>query len=150
MRLPLPLPLPHLAVLIAALGAGLPARADTMQSFGHYVVHYGAVNTMRLLPQVAAGYGIERSNRQGLINLTVRQGDENGEPVSAVLNGTATDLSGHAVAIGFREIRVDGSVAYVGLFPLSGSDTFRFAISVRPDGVNVPYALKFSQDITVD
>jgi hypothetical protein len=45
--------------------------AQQSQDFGHYVVHYNALNTNLIPPQVAQGYGIARSSSRALLNVTV-------------------------------------------------------------------------------
>ena len=49
-----------------------------------------------------------------------------------------------------REIKEDGSVYYLGEFPVAGTDTLRFAVEVTPQGASAPLKLDFSKDYVTD
>ena len=57
--------------LLAALVFSGSTLAQQSQDFGDYVVHYNALNTNLIPPQVAQGYGIKRSSSRALLNVTV-------------------------------------------------------------------------------
>jgi len=52
------------------------ALAQQSQDFGEYVVHYNALNTNLITPQVAQAYGIRRSSSRALLNITVLKKDD--------------------------------------------------------------------------
>ena len=52
--------------LVLVLGISSPVHAQQSQDFGDYVVHYNALNTNFIPPQVAQGYGIKRSSSRAL------------------------------------------------------------------------------------
>ena len=47
------------------------AAAENSMDFGEYVVHYNALATDFLPPQVARKYRITRSRNRGMVNITV-------------------------------------------------------------------------------
>jgi hypothetical protein len=76
-----------MSLLLLCGSLGFPARVAAQQSqdFGDYVVHYNALNTNLIPPQVAQGYGITRSPNRALLNVTVMKKvmDTPGTPVQA-------------------------------------------------------------------
>ena len=80
--------------------------AQQSQDFGDYVVHYNALNTNLIPPQVAKAYGIQRSSSRALLNITVLKKvmDNPGTPVKAEIATTSTNLTGQRRQIEMREI----------------------------------------------
>lgn len=137
-----------LALLVAPFGA----RAQNVQEFGAYRVHYSALPTEQLLPDVARKYDIARSRGRGLLNIAVQRtadGDTSA-PVRATLKGTVTSLAGERTPLSFREIAEEGAVYYIAEFPVSAPDTYRFDISITPESATSADLLKFSQDFVAD
>ena len=66
-----------LAVLMMLASFTQFARAES-HTFGDYELHYVAFNSQFLRPDVAKSYGIERSSRLGLVNISILK---NGKPV---------------------------------------------------------------------
>ncbi len=135
-------------LIIAALGA----HAQNVEDFGAYRIHYSALPTEQLLPDVARSYGIVRSSGRGLVNIAVQRTADGGTsaPVRAALQGTATSLAGQRTPLNFREIAEEGAVYYIAEFPISAPDTYRFRISVTPESATSTNVLKFSQDFVAD
>ncbi len=140
--------------ILAALAVSLPlalaahtARAEQAQDFGEHVVHFNAVTTDFLSPEVAKSYGIRRSRTRGLLTVSVMRRLVAGatKPVPAQVEARAVNLSGQLKRIRMREIREEGAIYYIGEFPLSGSETLDFEIEVRPQGVGHPYKVRFRQ-----
>jgi hypothetical protein len=48
------------------------AHAEISQKFGPLEIHYNALTTDELLPEVARAYKIERSKTRGLVTMSVR------------------------------------------------------------------------------
>ncbi|HEX6833557.1 MAG TPA: DUF4426 domain-containing protein [Rudaea sp.] len=119
------------------------------EEFGDYLVRYNAIPSSTLSADAARQYGIERSSRNGLVNIAVqrRAGDQ---LVGATLSGSVADLTGHAHPIAFRETREGGDVDYLGQFPLDGSGAYLFTVRVTPAGSAQTYTLKFNQNYVVD
>ena len=142
---------------IASLGLVLAlfpfaARSQYEQTFGDMTVHYSAISTARLLPAMAKTYGIAQSKGRGLVNIAIEQKAAGGAttPVRATLTGKADSLGGDSAQLKFRELVEDGTVSYIGEFPLSAPDTYTFTIAITPEGAAPAYTLKFNQDFVAD
>lgn len=130
----------------------LPATAVAQQSreFNDYVVHYNALRTDLLPPQVAQGYGIRRSSSRALLNITVMRKDEGvglGETaVPAQLDVNATNLTGQRRELEMREIRdAEGAIYYVGELPVHNLETYKFKVGVIPEGESEVLLVEFRQ-----
>ena len=129
--------------------AGLPptATAEQFQDFGDYVVHYNAVTTDFLTPQVARAYGIRRSRSRALLTVSVMRRGLAGAtmPVAAQVQAQAVNLSGQLRRIQLREVREENAIYHLGEFRLSGSETLDFTVEVRPEGADRPLIVRFRQ-----
>ena len=135
-------------ILIAALVNSSLSLAQQSQDFGDYVVHYNALNTNLIPPQVAQAYGIQRSSSRALINVTVLKKvmDTPGTPVRAEVVADGTNLTGQRREIELREINESGgAIYYIGELPVHNMETYRFAISVKVEGEDEPLMVRFKQ-----
>ena len=139
-------PLARLAAVLTLL-ATAPAFAQQSQDFGDYVVHYNALNTNLLPPQVAQGYDIQRSSSRALLNVTVlgKVLDTPGTPVSARVEATAVNLTGQQRQVELREIQDQGAIYYIGVMPVRNMETYTFTVNVTPKGEAEPLVVKFRQ-----
>lgn len=135
-------------VLVAVLGFSCRVEAQQSQDFGDYVVHYNALNTNFIPPQVAQGYGIKRSSSRALLNLTVLKKvmDNPGTPVRAEVSASGTNLTGQRREIEIRELKdTEGAIYYIGEFPIHNLETYNFTVEVQPAGEAEPLLVKFRQ-----
>jgi hypothetical protein len=135
-------------VFMALLGVSSSADAQQSQDFGDYVVHYNALNTNFIPPQVAQGYGIKRSSSRAILNLTVLKKvmDNPGTPVSAKVSASGTNLTGQLREIEIRELKdTEGAIYYIGEFPIHNLETYNFTVNVQPEGEAEPLLVKFRQ-----
>ena len=129
-----------------------PAIADTEseKDFGDIVVRYSAISTHQLMPAMAKQYGIDRSGKNGLLNISVESKTGTAHTISAAVTATVGDLTGHDQPIRMRETNEEGDIDYLGEFPIDGSGTFVFTVKVAPPGQSVPFVVKFTQDLVVE
>ncbi len=138
-----------IVVLLLALLLPRSGHADQSMAFGDVIVRYNAISTDQLFVDSARRYGIERSTRNGLVNIAVtRKGD--GELIAAAVSGSVADLTGHGKPIRFRETRDEGAIDYLGEFPIATSGTYVFTINVTPAGAAQPYTVSFNRDYVLD
>lgn len=133
---------------LSVLVTPLSLQAQQSQDFGEYVVHYNALNTNLIPPQVAKAYGIQRSSSRALLNITVLKKvmDNPGTPAKAKITTHATNLTGQRRQIELREIlEPEGAVYYIAEFPVHNMETYRFEIDVRIAGENESLMVKFKQ-----
>jgi len=139
----------------ALLLASFAAQAQQFEDIGDYRVHYSAMNTRMLPAEVASAYGITRSGRRAMINITVLRNagsdDSMAVPVSGSVQASAINLTGQRREIALQEIREEDAVYYIGTFRISNEETLTFDISVRPeDSKRPPARFSFQQKFYVE
>ena len=135
-------------LVMLTLMASLPASAQQAQKFGDYTVHYSAMNTSLLTPEIAKAYGIRRSDSRGMVNISVLKGDteEAATAVKAMVTATGRNLTGQTRTLDMREIDDgDGAVYYIGELSVRNMETFDFTVEVTPNGNKKPHIVKFRQ-----
>ena len=138
------------ALILLLLCIPRAAAAGQSERFGNYTVYYSALSTDMLTPDVARAYGLVRSSHQGLLNIAIKRGaDGEGSAVTGTVRGSAVNLSGQRVPVEFHEVKDGEAIYYLGTFPVSGSDTMRFELTVAPQG-DAAHRLSFSRDYVVD
>jgi len=134
-------------VLLAAL-TSLPAIAQQAQEFGDYIVHYNALRSSLITPEVAKAYGIRRSDSRALINISVLKKTESQLPIAVKAEVTASgrNLTGQTRNVEMREIdEGDGAIYYIGELSVRNMETFDFTVVVLPAGQSKPFNVKFRQ-----
>lgn len=137
-----------LALLVGLTALPPAALAQQSREFNDYIVHYNALRTDLLPPQVAQGYGIRRSSTRALVNITVmKKGDGGSEtPVAAKIEVNATNLTGQRRDVQLREIRdTEGAIYYVGELPVHNLETYQFKVRVMPESESEPLLVDFRQ-----
>jgi len=117
------------------------------KELGTWQVHYIAFPSTVLQPKIAQHYGIERSNYNAVINISVL--DKKSKAAQKVsLSGTAKNLLGHTEKLSFKEI-VDGeAIYYIAELGYSNEELYRFNLDIK--GQNKTEVLKFQQKFYVD
>jgi len=124
------------------------ANAQQAQHFDDYTVHYNALNSSLISPEVATVYGIKRSDSRALINISVLKNVENQLPtaVKAAVTASGRNLTGQTRKIEMREINeADDAIYYIGELSVRNMETFDFNVMVTPVGQSKPYNVKFRQ-----
>lgn len=148
---------------LALFGAS-SALAEQLKRFGDYDVHYIAMNTMDLAPDVAAEYGITRARNRALLNVSVRErtrGDRGDVARRARVSGQSLNLIGQITPLDFREVReeryldADGNerwraVYYLATVRFTDEDVLRFRLKVRPDGQPRTFDVRFQQKLYLE
>ncbi|HQS98665.1 MAG: hypothetical protein B7Y26_05915 [Hydrogenophilales bacterium 16-64-46] len=124
---------------LLALTLGLAAfsvHAEIAQKFGPLEIHYNAISTDELLPEVARAYKIERSKTRGLVTLSVLKKNAVGglTPMPAKVSIYATNPSRQLATIAMREVREGTAIYYLGEFRMALPDTLKFTASVEVAG----------------
>jgi hypothetical protein len=127
------------------------AHAET-QDFGNYTVHYIAVNTTFLAPDIAEQYNIVRSNRRAFLNIAVIRNNPDGSttPVPAAVTGTKSNLLQQSNAINFDEIHEGEAVYYIGQFDFSNAEVMRFSVEVQPEMQGQTHAIEWNTQLYSD
>lgn len=137
------------------LGCLLPfagfARAES-QDFGNYTVHYIAVATTFLTPDIAEQYNIVRSNRRAFLNIAVIRNNADGSttPVPAAVMGTKSNLLQQSSAISFGEIHEGEAVYYIGQFDFSNAEVIRLSVEVQPEMQGETHEIEWNTQLYSD
>lgn len=112
------------------------SHAEISQKFGSLEVHYNALTTDELLPEVARAYKIERSKTRGLVTLSVLQRNKVGEvaPVPATLTMYVTNPSQQLANIEMRVVKEGAAIYYLGEFRIAPPDTLKFTATIEVAG----------------
>lgn len=139
-------------LLMAAAFASGPAAAQGSVTQGAFTVHYSAVPTATLAPEVARRYAITRSASRALLSLVVlRAGDDAVPmPVRAKVDARRRDAGGRDEALAVREV-VDGdAVTYLAEPRIGARERVDFVIAIVPVGESAPIEVRFSQEFFPD
>jgi len=130
-------------ILLAAL-TSLPVIAQQAREFDDYTIHYNALSSSLITPEVAKAYGIHRSDSRALINISVLK--NNGDATKADVTATGRNLTGQTRNVDMREINEgDGAIYYIGELSVRNMETFDFTVLVTPEGNDQPFTVKFRQ-----
>lgn len=134
-------------ILISAMSS-LTAIAQQSQQFEDYTIHYNALNSSLIPPEVAKANGIRRSGSRALINVSVFKNteDQSSMAVKATLTVSGRNLTGQTRKVEMREINEGAdAIYYIGEMSVSNMETFDFTVMVTPEGQSKPFNLKFRQ-----
>lgn len=128
------------------------SMAQSPEHFGPYELHYSVVNTTFLDPKVAESYGITRGKNRAILNLALRETQEQGGSVARtmLLEGKVRDLIQSQQALDFKEIREQDAIYYIAEFRFINEEWRFFDIDFRPEGADRTYSFSFKRQLYVD
>jgi hypothetical protein len=135
-----------------AVSAAQPA-IETSQTFGNYELHYNAIRTDTLTPEVARSYGIQRSQNRVMLNVTVRRKDGSAGASKAVEANVAVkayNLNGQLKSMEVRRVTEGEAIYYIGEVSISGAEILVFEISATPSGETTPLEVKWKREFFSD
>lgn len=136
------------AALVLALGllGSKPLLAEEFDA-GRFVVHYVAIGTAQLAPQVAESYGIARSPHRALVNVTVMRkvAGTTGKAVPAMVQVNAVNQAGEHRPITMRRVDEPPAVFYLGEVTVADGETMTFELNLLVDGEKSPVRLRLQQ-----
>lgn len=155
---------PLLICVLAALagcGRGEPTQGTaqtaapsepTSSELGEFQLHYNAVRTDMLTPEVARAYGIERSSNRVLLNVSLLRKNADGTTSAAdgKVTATAYNLTGQTKGLTMRRITEGSSIYYIGEVGISGNEILVFDIDVVPPGENTRHTVQFKREFYAD
>lgn len=142
--------------LFTALILLLPLAAMAGQStrFGDYTVHYNAVPSSFVEPEVAEAHGLTRSRSVGLLNISVvkKDHDEGGpdKGVSANIEGHVTNNVQQRRRLSFQRVQEGDAVYYLSQFQFSEGELLIFNIEASPHGQKGTFPVRFSKELYSD
>lgn len=135
-----------LLALVAAAACALPVHAESSVRSGDVVLHYSAVPTTVLTPEIARQYHITRSQNRALVNIALRRGSRGADTaVAAKVTVAATNLSGQRSELRVREFREGDAIYYLAEARFAGNETLAFDVEAVPEGGR-PIKVGFRQE----
>jgi predicted small lipoprotein YifL len=124
----------------------------THKEFGEFEVHYNALRTDQLAPDVARAYGIERSANRVMLNVSLlrRNPDGSTTPVDGTVTASAYNLNGQLKDLEMRRITEGTSFYFIGEVGISGAEILVFDISAVPGGQASKYSVQFKREFFSD
>jgi hypothetical protein len=147
------------ALLLTACGPDItsppPAArpSETTQTdFGDLELHYNAVRTDQITPEVARAYGIERSPNRVLLNVAMLQKTP-GNPAVPV-DGTVTvdthNLNGQLKSVTMRRVQEGPAIYFIGEVGISGDEILVFNIDATPATGGGRHEVQFKREFSAD
>lgn len=125
------------------------SSAETFRDFGSYELHFNALRTDTLSPEIARSYGIQRSTNRVMLNVTILQKEASQaprKPVDGEVQVDAYNLNGQLKNLDMRRVSEGDAIYYIGEVPISGTEILVFDISVVPSGESDPLKAKFKRE----
>ncbi len=137
-----------LLIGLLSLFSGL-TLAENMKKLGNMDVHYIAIPSTFLTPEIAKSYKIQRSKYNSLINISVMDNQQQGKPAKAVkITGQARNNLGQFKTLDFNEVKEGNAIYYLAQIRFNNDETMHFEIKIN-DGKE-QQVLKFTQKFYVD
>ncbi len=120
---------------------------ETFKDFGNHIVHFSALNTDQLAPEIAQEYGIVRSKNRAMLTVSIHAKQESGlaAPVSASISASAVNLTGQLKRMPLREIKEGEAIYYVGALAINNGETLVYTIDATPANTDTPLRLRFKR-----
>ena len=149
------------SVLLVACGrdAGIERRPQTAapsdptyRDFGAFQLHYNAVRSDEIAPEVAARYGVRRGSDRVLLNVALLREEPDGRttPVDAEISVSARNLTGQTRQVTMRRVVEQPSIYFLGEVAISGNEIIIFDIGARPPGGSFAYEAQFKREFFAD
>jgi hypothetical protein len=131
--------------------AARPAEANS-QTFGNLELHYNALRTDELTPEVARAYGIERSANRVLLNVSMLEKGADGRttPVDGKVTARARNLNGQLKSLEMRRVQEGTSVYFIGEVGISGDEILVFDIDASPGDGSGQRSVQFKREFFGD
>jgi hypothetical protein len=122
------------------------------KDFGDYVVHFNAISTDQLTPEVAKSYNIVRSRNRAMLNVSILKKVTGalGESVPGSVAAQAANLNGQLKDVNIREIKEEKSIYYIADIPVSNGETLVFTVDVTPINETSRFSVRFTRQFYSD
>ena len=134
--------------LSALLFASLGVNAEQFKTFSNLEVHYIALPSTFIQPEIAKQYGIKRSKTNGLLNISILDKRKDKTAVPATLTGTGRNLIGQTHQLTFTEVKEGKAIYYLAEYPYLNEEIVNFDITIKTEKKS--NALKFQHKFYVE
>lgn len=135
---------------IAGISFCFADDAGQYQQSGRYQVHYMALNTTFLTPEISKNYSIKRSRYNAFVNVSILDTLIDGNPaIRGKLTGKAVNLTGNTKILEFKEVIEGNAIYYIAELPFRNEERFTITIeAINRDGLNsqISFKQKFFAD----
>jgi hypothetical protein len=133
---------------VAATAAPMEPATASSRDFGKYVLHFNAIRTDTLTPEIAKLYNIARSANRALLNISIIKKVEGtpGVPVSGRVSAQAVNLNGQFKDLTLRKIHEGDAIYYIGDVAVADDETLVFTIDATPDDDTNRYSVRFQRE----
>ncbi len=119
-------------------------HAEQKKAFGDYEVHYIALTSTDLSPEVAKQYGIKRSRYLGYLSITVlKKGYRNA--LDAHISGEMVNLLGQYKSLDFMRIQEGRAIYFISTFKFDKEEIYSFDLNIKTLKPKKELNLKFKQ-----
>lgn len=129
----------------------LSVQAEQMKEFdgpdgSEYQVHYMALTTTFLQPEVAKQYGIARSKARGLVNVSVirKFPDGSKKAVGSVVEGLTINDIRQQIHMPFQQIVEGDAIYYISQVQFREGEILTFDLTIFPEGQVEPLKMRFA------
>ncbi|NWO04960.1 MAG: DUF4426 domain-containing protein [Alteromonadaceae bacterium] len=131
--------------------ASLPASAG-QKDFGDYQVHWSVFPSTFLSPEVAQANDLQRSRGIGIVNISIMQDNEHGQPspVSGQVDGKVANDIQQVKFLAFRRIQEGDAVYFIAQYQYSSGELMTFNINARPTGYGDELPIRFTHTLFSD
>lgn len=128
------------------------SATESSKDFGDYIVHFNAIRTDELTPEVAREYSIVRSQNRAMLNVSILRKQENAPavPVAGAVAASAVNLTGQLKNLLVREIREGDAIYYIAETPITNGEVLVFSIDVTPQNEPSRFSIRFQKRFFVD
>jgi len=125
---------------------------SSMKDFGDYVLHFSAISTDQLQPEVARAYNITRSKNRAMLNVSIIRKVEGsiGQSVAGSVSATANNLTGQLKNLTLRQIQEGDAVYYIGDVAVASGETLVFNVDATPMNETSRFSVRFSRVFFAD
>ena len=129
-----------------------PALAEQKAVYGDYEIHYVAIPTTLLQPDIAKAYGLVRSKTSGMLNVSVlkHQADGSTRPLAAFVRGTLTNDIQQRRDLEFTLVSEAYAIYSIAAFWYSPGQSYVFKLEIQADPEKGPFPISFSQALYPD
>jgi hypothetical protein len=125
-----------------------PAGASNAD-IGDHIVHFSALSTDQLTPEVARAFAIVRSKNRAMLNVSIlRKADQ--KAVTAAVTVDTVNLTGQLKNVTMRKAEEGDAIYYIGEVAIANRETLVFDISITPDGADRASNLRFKREFFTD
>lgn len=133
------------SILLALLS--MSVHAEIKKDLGDWEVHYIALTSTFLSPEIARANNIVRSSKNALINISVL--DKRTKDAQTVkISGIARNLLGTTKELSFEQVKEGSAIYYLASVSFTHNEVLRFDIDINQGKVN--QNLKFQQTMYVE